>query len=80
MDISGHIKALGEHPVQVRLHQDVRAEVVVVVVPTGGEPASAAVAKAPAAEAPAEVADAGDATGTAEPEESSETEEPGAEA
>jgi len=35
MDIHGHIKTLGEHPVEVRLHQDVRAEIVVVVVPSG---------------------------------------------
>jgi large subunit ribosomal protein L9 len=78
MDISGHIKALGEHPVQVRLHQDVRAEVLVVVVPTGGVPQAApAAAKAPVTEAPAEAAEVDDA---AEPEESAETEEPVAEA
>jgi len=35
IDIHGHIKTLGEHPVEVRLHQDVRAEIVVVVVPSG---------------------------------------------
>jgi len=40
IDIHGHIKVLGEHPVEVRLHQDVRAEIVVVVVPSG-ETASA---------------------------------------
>ena len=45
MDIHGHIKALGEHPVEVRLHQDVRAEIIVVVVPSGElAPTEAAIA------------------------------------
>ena len=46
MDIHGHIKALGEHPVEVRLHQDVRAEVIVVVVASGETEVEAPVAEA----------------------------------
>lgn len=41
MDIHGHIKELGEHPVKVRLHAEVSPEIIVVVVPAGGETAEA---------------------------------------
>ncbi len=61
LDVHGHIKTLGEHPVEVRLHTDVRAEVIVVVAPAGGEAAQAApaavAAPAQTAEAPAEPTD-----------------------
>jgi large subunit ribosomal protein L9 len=43
LDIHGHIKTLGEHPIEARLHQDVRAEIVVVVVAAGGQGAEAPV-------------------------------------
>jgi large subunit ribosomal protein L9 len=65
MDIHGHIKTLGEHPVEVRLHQDVRAEVIVVVVPSGETVEQAPVAAGPvsaeAAEAALEAAEAEEA-------------------
>ena len=56
MDIHGHIKALGEHPIEVRLHQDVRAEVIVVVVPSGETEAEAPAAVAPPTAEEAEAA------------------------
>ena len=46
MDIHGHIKELGEHPIKVRLHSEVSPEIIVVVVAAavpGAEPAPAAV-------------------------------------
>jgi large subunit ribosomal protein L9 len=58
--LKDHIKSLGEHPVQVRLHRDVVVEVMVVVKPEGGElPAPAQVAAEPTVEAvaPAESRD-----------------------
>lgn len=37
MDIHGHIKEVGEHPVTVQVYRDVKAEVIVKVVAEGGE-------------------------------------------
>ena len=74
MDIHGHIKTLGEHPVEVRLHQDVRAEVIVVVVPSGETAASAAPAPAAVVQAP-EAPEAEDATEAPEAAEAPEAEE-----
>jgi large subunit ribosomal protein L9 len=54
LDIHGHIKTLGEHPVEVRLHQDVRAEIVVVVVQSGETPEAAPTSTPEAALAAAE--------------------------
>jgi large subunit ribosomal protein L9 len=55
MDIHGHIKELGEHPIKVRLHAEVSPEIIVVVVASavpGAGPAAAVVAEAVVAEAP----------------------------
>jgi large subunit ribosomal protein L9 len=57
MDVHGHIKTLGEHPVEVRLHQDVHAEVIVVVVPSGETVAPMPVAEIIAAADAAEAAE-----------------------
>jgi large subunit ribosomal protein L9 len=56
-DVHGHIKTVGEHPVTVAVHQDVKADLIVQVVPVGGTAEAAAVAaaeKAHAAEPQAE--------------------------
>lgn len=37
MDVHGHIKEAGEHPVTVQVYRDIKAEVIVRVVPEGGE-------------------------------------------
>lgn len=67
MDVHGHIKTTGEHPVTVSVHQDVKADLVVKVVPVGGEPEApaapaqaAAPAEEPAAEEAAETAETAD--------------------
>jgi len=63
LDVHGHLKTLGAHPVAVHLFQDVEAEVIVHIVregeglPVVEEPAVAVVAEAPEAEA-AEAAEA----------------------
>ncbi|HEY3317748.1 MAG TPA: 50S ribosomal protein L9 [Coriobacteriia bacterium] len=44
MDVHGHIKTLGEHPVTVAVHQDVKADLIVKVVAVGGAPEAEAVA------------------------------------
>lgn len=51
LDLHGHIKELGEHTIDVRVYQDVTAQVVVHVVPEGG--AAVAMAAAQASEASA---------------------------
>lgn len=56
MDAHGHIKVTGDHQVTVSVHQDVKADLTVRVVPVGA-PAEAAAVPAPAAEAPAEAAE-----------------------
>lgn len=48
LDLHGHIKTVGEHTIDVRIYQDVTAQVRVNVVPEGG--AVAAEAQAPTAE------------------------------
>jgi large subunit ribosomal protein L9 len=58
LDIHGHIKTLGEHPIEARLHQDVRAEIVVVVVATAGEGAEAPATPKAALAAAVEAAEA----------------------
>ncbi|MCE5202628.1 MAG: 50S ribosomal protein L9 [Coriobacteriales bacterium] len=45
LDAHGHIKVVGDHPVEVHLYQDVVAEVTVRVVPEGSAPAVAPVTK-----------------------------------
>ncbi len=51
LDIPAHIKTVGEYPVLIHLYQDVKAEIVVKVVPEGGAAAvSEAVAPVEAAE------------------------------
>lgn len=40
LDLHGHIKTLGEHVVDVRLYDDVTAQVMLTVVPLGGAPAT----------------------------------------
>ncbi|HEX9092741.1 MAG TPA: 50S ribosomal protein L9 [Coriobacteriia bacterium] len=59
MDLSRPIKALGDHPVRVSVFGDVKAEVVVRVVPEGGAqaPADAAAPKPQDDENPAEATD-----------------------
>ncbi len=57
MDVHGHIKTLGSHPVTVQVHHDVKAELTVNVIPEGGvltpaAPAPQAVEE-PAVEEPA---------------------------
>jgi len=37
MDVHGHIKEVGQHPVTVRIYRDVKAEVIVDVVPEAAE-------------------------------------------
>lgn len=46
LDLHGHIKAVGEHEIDVRIYQDVTASLVLSVVPVGG---AAALAEEPAA-------------------------------
>lgn len=40
LDLHGHIKTLGEHVIDVRLYDDVTAQVKLTVVPLGGSPVS----------------------------------------
>ncbi len=49
LDLHGHIKTVGEHTIDVRIYEDVTAQLVLTVIPVGGEvPAAApAVEKAP---------------------------------
>jgi large subunit ribosomal protein L9 len=54
MDVHGHIKTVGDHPVTVAVHQDVKADLVVRVVPVGGADAASVAAPVAAAEKPAE--------------------------
>ena len=61
LDLGGQIKTVGQHEIEVRLYDDVAAQVVVNVVPIGG-----AVADEAAEEAPAEQAAADDAEVAAE--------------
>ena len=42
LDLHGHIKTLGTHTIDVRVYQDVTAELTIDVVPLGGAPAPAA--------------------------------------
>lgn len=49
LDLHGHIKAVGEHTIDVRIYENVTAQITLNVVPEGGAP----VAAAPAAEAAA---------------------------
>lgn len=77
LDLHGHIKTVGEHTIDVRIYQDVTAELVLKVVPVGGAsvaaPAAPAVAEvevpevevaeeAPATEAVEDVEDADEAS------------------
>jgi len=50
LDLHGHIKTVGEHTIDVRIYQDVTAQVTVHVVPEGGVPAVAAPAQTAAIE------------------------------
>lgn len=50
LDLHGHIKTVGEHTIDVRIYENVTAQLVLNVVPEGGAPAAAAPA-APAVEA-----------------------------
>jgi large subunit ribosomal protein L9 len=52
MEIHGHIKELGEHPIKVRLHSEVSPEIIVVVVAAGAAGAEPAAAEAVVAKAP----------------------------
>jgi large subunit ribosomal protein L9 len=66
MDIHGHIKTVGDHPVTVAVHTDVKVDLVVKVVPIGGTTDAEAAAAAPveepqAVEEPAEEAPAEEA-------------------
>ena len=59
LDAHGHIKTLGEHPVTVQIHRDVKVDLVVEVVPEGGAEAARTAPAAAAVEVPeAEVAEA----------------------
>lgn len=58
MDVHGHIKTVGEHPVTVAVHTDVKVDLVVQVVPIGGTAEAEAAAAAPAEEPAAEAAEA----------------------
>lgn len=61
LDLHGHIKTLGEHVIDVRLYDDVTAQVTLTVVPLGGSPVSkpeATAAKEIVAEADATEAEA----------------------
>jgi len=51
LDLHGHIKTVGEHTIDVRIYQDVTAQVIVNVVPEGGVPAVAAGPEAAATDA-----------------------------
>jgi large subunit ribosomal protein L9 len=53
LDLHGHIKTVGEHTIDVRIYEDVTAQLVLNVVPEGGAPVAAApaVAAAPVEEA-----------------------------
>lgn len=53
LDLHGHIKAVGQHTIDVRIYQDVTATIVLNVIPVGGE-----VALEPAAPVVAEVDEA----------------------
>jgi large subunit ribosomal protein L9 len=63
MELHGHIKKIGDYPVTVGVFTDVKAEVLVRVVPAGTEAAAAAagaepvVEEAPAADEPVEAVD-----------------------
>ena len=60
LDLRGHIKTVGEHIIDVRLYDEVTAEVTLNVVPIGGAPVAAAAEVAPvepAAETDANVED-----------------------
>jgi large subunit ribosomal protein L9 len=60
MDIHGHIKTLGEHPIKVRLHAEVAPEITVVVVAAGAVGAEPAAPVAAVVEtAQADVAEGG---------------------
>jgi large subunit ribosomal protein L9 len=63
LDIHGHIKTLGEHPVEVRIYTDVRAEILVMVVPSG-ESAEGAATGSPEAKLVAAEEVVGDSDGT----------------
>jgi len=65
LDLHGHIKTVGEHTIDVRIYQDVTAQLVLNVIPVGGAPVvAAAVAEAapvevePVSEAADEIAEA----------------------
>jgi large subunit ribosomal protein L9 len=66
LDLHGHIKTVGEHTIGVRIYQDVTAEIVVNVVPLGGELLPAPVPAAPAAPAAVAETDAPVETETAD--------------
>ncbi|MRS11857.1 MAG: 50S ribosomal protein L9 [Actinobacteria bacterium] len=55
LDLHGHIKSVGEHTIDVRIYQDVTAELLLSVVPAGGAPVVPTVAEI-VAEADAEAA------------------------
>lgn len=74
MEVHGHIKTAGEHPVSVAVFQDVKAEVIVKVVPIGATPEEvvafeAAAAATEAAEEAVAAAKAEAETAEAEPAE-----------
>jgi large subunit ribosomal protein L9 len=50
LDIQAHIKSTGEYPVTVHLYMDVKAEIIVKVVPLGGTAAALEAAAAPEVE------------------------------
>jgi large subunit ribosomal protein L9 len=86
LDVHGHIKTTGEHPVTVAVHQDVKAELVVQVVPIGGTAEAQMVAAAaeahaeePAAEAEAAEPAEGEEPAADEAPEHDEGEDEGAE-
>jgi len=47
LDLHGHIKVVGEHIIDVRLYDEVTAQIKLNVVPIGGAPVAEAVAEAP---------------------------------
>ncbi len=75
LDIHGHIKSLGEHPVTVAVHENVKAELIVRIVPVGGAAEAqmvAAAEEAHAEEPAAEAAEGEEPAAEPEPEDSAE--------
>lgn len=72
LDLHGHIKTLGEHVIDVRLYDDVTAQVKLTVVPLGGAPVSGP--EVPAAEEIVAEAEAVEAEAEAEAEATADVE------